>query len=54
MTRPGWIPTIVSIGAAPRSVPASFWTSLRLVGLSGRLSGYGRLLEEAKAPAKAA
>lgn len=36
------------------STPASFWTSLRLVGLSGKLSGYGRLLEEARAPAKAA
>jgi arylmalonate decarboxylase len=33
------------------STPAAFWAAMRLVGQSGRLSGYGRMLEQAKAPA---
>jgi arylmalonate decarboxylase len=36
------------------STPASFWVAMRLVGESGRLSGYGRMLENATAPARAA
>ena len=32
------------------STPAAFWAAMRLVGESGRLSGYGRLLEHAGAP----
>jgi maleate cis-trans isomerase len=28
------------------STQAAFWAALRLVGASGRLAGYGRLLEE--------
>jgi arylmalonate decarboxylase len=28
------------------SMPAAFWAAMRLIGASGRLSGYGRLLEE--------
>jgi arylmalonate decarboxylase len=32
------------------SATAAFWAAMRLVGESGRVSGYGRLLEEAKAP----
>jgi arylmalonate decarboxylase len=32
------------------STPAAFWAAMRLVGESGRLSGYGRLLEQAEAP----
>jgi arylmalonate decarboxylase len=32
------------------STPAAFWAAMRLVGESGRLSGYGRLLEHARAP----
>jgi arylmalonate decarboxylase len=32
------------------STPAAFWAAMRLVGESGQLSGYGRLLEEARAP----
>ena len=33
------------------STQASFWAALRLVGESGQLSGYGRLLENARAGA---
>jgi arylmalonate decarboxylase len=33
------------------STPAAFWAAMQLAGLSGRLSGYGRLLEQASAPA---
>ena len=29
------------------STPASFWAAVRLVGLDGRIGGYGRLLEGA-------
>jgi len=36
------------------STPAAFWAAMGLVGRSGRLSGYGRLLEEAPAPVPAA
>jgi len=32
------------------STPAAFWAAMQLVGLSGRLEGYGRMLAEAKAP----
>jgi arylmalonate decarboxylase len=32
------------------STPAAFWAAMRLVGESGRLSGYGRLLEQAQVP----
>jgi arylmalonate decarboxylase len=32
------------------STPAAFWAAMRLVGESGQLSGYGRLLEQACAP----
>jgi arylmalonate decarboxylase len=32
------------------SATAAFWAAMRLVGESGRIPGYGRLLEEAKAP----
>ena len=32
------------------STQAAFWTALRLVGASGRLAGYGRLLEESAEP----
>ena len=32
------------------SATAAFWAALRLVGESGRVPGYGRLLEEAKPP----
>jgi arylmalonate decarboxylase len=32
------------------STPAAFWAAMQLAGQSGRLSGYGRLLGEAKAP----
>jgi maleate cis-trans isomerase len=32
------------------STPAAFWAAMRLVGESGRLSGYGRLLEQARVP----
>jgi arylmalonate decarboxylase len=32
------------------SATAAFWAAMRLVGESGRVSGYGRLLEEARAP----
>jgi arylmalonate decarboxylase len=34
------------------STPASFWAAVRLVGHSGRVSGYGRLLEGERATAK--
>jgi arylmalonate decarboxylase len=33
------------------STPAAFWAAMRLVGLSGRLAGYGRMLQQARAPA---
>ena len=33
------------------STPAAFWAAMRLVGRSGKLSGYGRMLEETRAPA---
>ena len=32
------------------STQAAFWAALRLVGASGRLAGYGRLLEESAEP----
>jgi arylmalonate decarboxylase len=32
------------------SATAAFWAAMRLVGESGQVSGYGRLLQEAKAP----
>ena len=32
------------------STPAAFWAAMQLVGLSGRLTGYGRMLAQAKAP----
>ena len=32
------------------STPAAFWAAMRLVGESGRLTGCGRLLEQATAP----
>jgi arylmalonate decarboxylase len=32
------------------SATAAFWAAMRLVGESGQVSGYGRLLAEAKAP----
>jgi arylmalonate decarboxylase len=32
------------------STPAAFWAAMRLIGESGQLSGYGRLLEQARAP----
>ncbi len=32
------------------SATAAFWAALRLVGESGRLSGYGRLFEQSRAP----
>jgi len=32
------------------STQSAFWAALQLVGESGRISGYGRMLEEAKAP----
>jgi arylmalonate decarboxylase len=32
------------------STPAAFWAAMQLVGQSGRLAGYGRLLEETRAP----
>jgi arylmalonate decarboxylase len=32
------------------SATAAFWAAMRLVGESGRVPGYGRLLEEAAAP----
>jgi len=33
------------------SATAAFWAAMRLVGESGRIEGYGRLFEEARAPA---
>jgi len=32
------------------STPAAFWAAMRLIGESGQLSGYGRLLEQARVP----
>jgi arylmalonate decarboxylase len=32
------------------STPAAFWAAMRLVGKSGKLTGYGKLLEESAAP----
>jgi arylmalonate decarboxylase len=32
------------------STPAAFWAAMQLAGLSGRLEGYGRMLEQARAP----
>jgi len=32
------------------STPAAFWAALRLVGQSGQLTGYGKMLEESAAP----
>ena len=32
------------------STQAAFWAALRLVGASGQLAGYGRMLEESRAP----
>src|SRR5215469_13866602 len=32
------------------SATAAFWAAMRLVGESGQISGYGRLLQQAKAP----
>jgi arylmalonate decarboxylase len=32
------------------STPAAFWAAMRLVGESGQLAGYGRLLEQSTAP----
>ncbi len=32
------------------STPAAFWAAMRLIGQSGRLAGYGRLLEQAREP----
>jgi arylmalonate decarboxylase len=32
------------------STPAAFWAAMRLVGESGKLTGYGRMLEESAAP----
>ena len=32
------------------STPAAFWAAMRLTGESGRVSGYGRLLENAERP----
>jgi arylmalonate decarboxylase len=31
------------------STPAAFWAAMRLVGESGKLAGYGRMLEESAA-----
>lgn len=36
------------------STPAAFWAAMGLVGQSGRIDGYGRLLAERNAPAAAA
>ena len=36
------------------STQSAFWAGLQLVGESGRISGYGRMLAEAKAPEMAA
>ena len=32
------------------STPAAFWAAMRLVGQSGKLTGYGKMLEESAAP----
>ena len=32
------------------STPAAFWAAMRLVGASGRLAGYGRMLDESAMP----
>lgn len=32
------------------STPAAFWAAMRLVGESGKLTGYGRMLEESATP----
>ena len=32
------------------STPAAFWAAMRLVGQSGRLAGYGQMLERAREP----
>jgi arylmalonate decarboxylase len=32
------------------STPAAFWAAMRLVGESGRITGYGQMLEQAKQP----
>jgi arylmalonate decarboxylase len=32
------------------STPAAFWAAMRLVGASGQLTGYGKMLEESAAP----
>jgi arylmalonate decarboxylase len=32
------------------STPAAFWAAMRLVGESGKLTGYGKMLEESAAP----
>jgi arylmalonate decarboxylase len=32
------------------STPAAFWAAMRLVGQSGQLTGYGKMLEESAAP----
>jgi len=32
------------------STPAAFWAAMRLVGDSGKLTGYGKMLEESAAP----
>jgi arylmalonate decarboxylase len=34
------------------STPAAFWAAMQLTGQSGRLEGYGRLLEQASAPVR--
>jgi arylmalonate decarboxylase len=37
--------------AVVTSTQAAFWSALQLAGLSGQLAGYGRMLEQAPAPA---
>jgi arylmalonate decarboxylase len=32
------------------STQSAFWAAMRLVGESGKLTGYGRMLEESTAP----
>jgi arylmalonate decarboxylase len=32
------------------STPAAFWAAMRLVGESGKLAGYGKMLEESAPP----
>jgi arylmalonate decarboxylase len=36
------------------STPAAFWAAMRLVGESGRIGGYGRMLEQSAEPVPAA